>query len=175
MLTLLVGGAASGKSEYGEQLVCATGIVPLYYLATMQPMDKESEARVQKHQTMRAGRGFETLERYTDLASLVLPDRGVVLLECMSNLVANEQFSPGGAGENTVAAVLAGVEQVMKQSRELIVISNEVFSGGVDYGAETLRYLQYLGQVNCALAARADRVCEVVCGIPTFYKGGAGG
>ncbi len=171
MLTLIVGGAASGKSEYGERLSCALGITPRYYLATMRPMDDESEMRVRKHQRMRKNKGFETLERYTDLAHLSLPRRGLVLLECMSNLVANEQFSRDGAGEHTVEAVLGGVEQVLRQSREMIVISNEVFSGGDDYAADTLRYLQYLGQINCALAARASRVCEVVCGVPTYYKG----
>ena len=54
----------------------------------------------------------------------------------------------------------------------LIVVSNEVFSGGADYAGDTDRYLKALAQVNNALAARADAVVRVVCGIPVYYKGG---
>ena len=61
MLTLVVGGAASGKSEYAERLVLQTAL-PRYYLATMQVWDAECAARVEKHRRMRAEKQFETLE-----------------------------------------------------------------------------------------------------------------
>ena len=50
------------------------------------------------------GKGFETIERYTDLSGLELPKEGVALLECLSNLTANEMFEPEGAKERTVQA-----------------------------------------------------------------------
>ena len=104
MLTLVLGGAASGKSAYAESLVLKTGL-PRYYLATMQVWDAECAARVEKHRKMRAQKQFETLECPLHLDRLVLPGRGTVLLEDLGNLVANELYSPGGAGKHTAEAV----------------------------------------------------------------------
>lgn len=171
MMILVMGGAASGKSEFAEQLILQTEIFPRYYIATMQPFDKECCLRIEKHRKMRAQKQFETIECYTGLADLHLPQKGAVLLECMSNLVANELYSPEGAGEEALSAILTGVEQLAAQSRQLVIVSNEVFSGGLDYAGDTGRYLRLMAEVNRKLAARAHRVCEVVCGIPQEHKG----
>lgn len=125
MLTLVLGGAASGKSAYAESLVLKTGL-PRYYLATMQVWDAECAARVEKHRKMRAQKQFETLECPLHLDRLALPDRGTVLLEDLGNLVANELYSPGGAGKHTAEAVLAGLERLAAGCDNLIVVSNEV-------------------------------------------------
>ena len=77
-----------------------------------------------------------------------------------------------GAGENAASAILRGLDQLAGQCVHLIVVSNEVFSGGADYAGDTDQYLLALAQVNNAFAARADNVCRVVCGIPVYYKGG---
>lgn len=172
MMTLVVGGAASGKSEYAERLVVHAGDAPRIYIATMQPFDEESLRRIDKHRRMRAEKNFRTVECYTNLASVQVPGGSTVLLECMSNLCANEFFSPEGSGEGAAEAIRRGVEQLRRQCGELIVVSNEVFSGGSVYEGDTLRYMQVLGQVNRELAAMADDVCEVVCGIPCWHKGG---
>ena len=150
MLTLVLGGAASGKSEYAESLVLRT-TGPRYYLATMQVWDAECAARVEKHRKM--------------------PARGTALLEDLGNLAANELYDPAGAGENAAKAILHGLESLAAQCENLIVVSNEVFSGGADYAGDTDRYLRALAQVNNAFAARADAVVRVVCGIPVYYKG----
>ena len=171
MLTLVIGGAASGKSAYAESLVLKTGL-PRYYLATMQVWDAECAARVEKHRKMRAEKQFETLECPLHLDHLALPGRGTVLLEDLGNLVANELYDPGGAGEHTAKAVLTGLERLAAGCSDLIVVSNEVFSGGADYVGDTAQYLRALAQVNNAFAARADNVCRVVCGLPVYYKGG---
>ena len=68
--------------------------------------------------------------------------------------------------------MLAGVEAIAAQCNHLIIVSNEVFSGGADYAGETDLYLQALAMVNNAVAAKADAVCRVVCGLPVYYKGG---
>ncbi len=101
-----------------------------------------------------------------------LPGRGTVLLEDLGNLAANELYSPGGAGKHAAEAVLAGLERLAARCENLIVVSNEVFSGGADYAGDTDQYLLALAQVNNAFAARADNVCRVVCGLPVYYKGG---
>ncbi len=175
MFTLVIGGSASGKSEYAEGLVLASPHRPRYYIATMEPFDGEGRARVAKHRAMRAEKDFETVERYTGLASVRLPRRGAALLECVGNLAANELYSPGGAGEaGAFSAIVDGVGALLSQCGDLIVVSNEVFTGGDRYAGETQHYLRLVAEVNRALARRADRVCEVVCGLPQYYKGAAG-
>ena len=68
--------------------------------------------------------------------------------------------------------MLAGIDSIAAQCRHLIIVSNEVFSGGADYAGETDLYLQALAMVNNAVAAKANAVCRVVCGLPVYYKGG---
>ena len=171
MLTLVVGGAASGKSECAERLVLQTAL-PRYYLATMQVWDAECAARVEKHRRMRAEKQFETLECPLHLGTVHLPARGTALLEDLGNLTANELYDPAGAGEAAASAILDGLDRLAAQCEHLVVVSNEVFSGGANYAGDTDRYLKALAQVNNALAARADAVVRVVCGIPVYHKGG---
>lgn len=123
MFTLVIGGAASGKSEYAELHVTRlTG--RRIYLAAMRPWDQECLGRIARHRLLRRDKGFETVERYTDLAGLALPAEANVLLECMSNLTANELYDPEGGGEE---AVLRGVEALLSQCRHLTVVTNDVF------------------------------------------------
>ena len=171
MLTLVIGGAASGKSEYAERLVLQTAL-PRYYLATMQVWDAECAARVEKHRRMRAEKQFETLECPLHLGTVHLPARGTALLEDLGNLTANELYDPAGADEAAASAILDGLDRLAAQCEHLVVVSNEVFSGGANYAGDTDRYLKALAQVNNALAARADAVVRVVCGIPVYHKGG---
>ena len=170
MLTLVLGGAASGKSEYAEALVLRNAL-PRYYLATMQVWDAECAARVEKHRRMRAAKQFETIECPLHLEAVRLLRRGTALLEDLGNLTANELYAPVGAGDATAEHILQGLDALAAQCENLIVVSNEVFSGGADYAGDTDRYLLALARVNNALAARADAVVRVVCGIPVYYKG----
>ena len=176
MTTLVVGGAASGKSEYAEALVLASPYRPRYYVATMEPFGEEGRQRVEKHRRMRADKGFETVECYVDLSCVRLPAWGTVLLECVGNLAANELYSPRGAGsvEGALSAIVEGVGALLAQCGDLVVVSNEVFTGGRDYAAGTQDYLRLVAGVNRTLAGWADRVCEVICGLPRYYKGGLG-
>lgn len=167
VVTLIVGGAASGKSEYAEALTQSWPGRKIY-LATMKPFDQECRARIQKHRRQRAGKGFETVERCMDLSGAPIPEGADVLLECMSNLVANELYEPSGGGAD---AALRGVDALLERCGNLIIVSNEVFSGGTAYDEGTLFYLRELARVNRALAERADRVAEVVCGLPRYWKG----
>lgn len=172
MLALVLGGAASGKSEFAERLAMSLSD-ERYYIATMQVYDVESERRVARHRAMRRDKGFATVERTLDLAGLVVPHNGgVALLECASTLVGNELCLPGGAGADTAQAISAGVEGLLAQKLALVVVSNDVFGEGGEYSPEMTEYLRQLGQLNCQVAARADVVVEVVCGLPVFHKGG---
>lgn len=170
MLTLVLGGAASGKSAYAESL-CLRSPLPRTYLATMQVWDDECAARVAKHRAMRAEKQFATVECPLHLDRVTLLRRGTVLLEDLGNLTANELYDPDGAGAGAAAAILRGIETLAAQCDTLVIVSNEVFSGGADYAGDTDRYLRALAAVNNAVAARADAVVRVVCGLPVYYKG----
>ena len=167
MFTLVIGGAASGKSEYAEAHALSLPRRRVY-LATMQPSDGECLSRIEKHHLQRAGKGFETVERYTNLSGVPIPDGANILLECLGNLLANELYSPGGGGSY---AVLDGIGVLLSRCQHLTVVTNEVCSSGADYDGSTLSYMRELAQINRALATKADRVVEVACGLPYFWKG----
>ena len=123
----------------------------------MRPFGAESLEKIEKHRRMREGKGFETIERYTDLASLKLSERGTALLECVCNLTANEMFGEDGSRRDPFASVMGGVEALLEQSGHVVIV--------------TMAYIRALGRINAALARRADTVCELVCGIPIPRKG----
>ena len=171
MLTLVVGGAGSGKSAFAERMIERSDVAKRVYLATMEPFGDEAVARIEKHRAMRANKGFVTVERFTDLAGVTVPPDSAVLLEDLGNLCANELFSPRGAGDGAVDAILRGVEHLRAQCRDLVIVSNEVFTAGTDYAGDTERYMSTLAYLNRKLAALSERVCEVSGGIATYYKG----
>ena len=170
MLILVSGGSASGKSEFAESLVTSSGLENRIYLATMQVWDAESVRRVERHRQMRAGKGFETVECPTGLADTMLLPGCAVLLEDLSNLCANEYFSPDGKN-GALDRVLSGIRRAADQAELLVVVTNELFSDGMDYDPVTLDYLSVLGELNRRVAALAGQVYEVVCGIPVAWKG----
>ena len=170
MLHLITGGSGSGKSAFADGQVLAAGEGRRIYIATMIPYGEEGRQRVERHRKLRREKQFETLECYTNLSKLTLDADSIVLLECMSNLVANEMYEKEGAGEKTVEVVCRGIRQLTEQARHLFIVTNEVFSDGITYDPDTIRYMEYLGQVNRHLASMADRVTEVVYGIPVTVK-----
>lgn len=172
MLILVAGGAASGKSGHAERLACeAAPQGGRLYVATMQPFGTAAQRRIARHRELRKGKGFVTAERYTRLAGFIPPRRFEgILLECLSNLLANEMFSPEGAGE-AAQAVIDGVLALEQRCGTLVVVTNEIFSDGIAYPEETMRYLQALAAVNRELAGHAGQVYESVCGILCRIKG----
>ncbi len=173
MTVLVVGGAASGKSAYAEELLCKLSRdLPRTYIATMKPFGAEACERIEKHRAARQGRGFETIECYVNLEGLELPHTGAALLEDIGNLCANELFDTDGAGAGAADAVVRGVEARQKKCAALVLVTNEAGAGGADHADGTLRWLQTLGEVNRRLAGLSDAVYEVVCGVAIQYKGG---
>lgn len=171
MTVLIAGGASCGKSACAERL-CLSLPGPRYYIAAMRPDGRDAAERIARHRRLRAGKGFETVERYEDLAGLILPRRGTALLECVGTLTANEMFPEDGSVRDPFGPVLEGIAALERQCSGLILVTNDVGSGGADYGEGTRQYMAALGRINAALAVRADRVWELVCGIPLAVKGG---
>lgn len=184
MLYLVTGASASGKSEYAENLArqchLARPAGRLFYVATMYPCDEECHARIRKHRLQRQNKGFDTVECYVEPERIAADREDVLLLECMSNLLANEMYLPkgrirergSGADAQNRSAIIEPVLQLADRAGDLIVVTNEVFSDGIAYDGETREYIRLLGQINVSLAKRAQQVTEVVCGIPLQQKGG---
>lgn len=208
MFHLITGGSGSGKSEYAEaevmRLAELTESKEKYYIATMFPYGEETLQKIQRHQKMRAGKGFRTLECYTDLQGMVASNpfskeeqtagrdeqqdeqrfrndsgsgarkkHATVLLECMSNLLANECYMGEGArgrGLDQVTEIEKGMESLLECCEHVVVVTNEVFSD-VPVGTEEMEcYLEYLGKINRWMAKKANQVTEVVYGIPLDKK-----
>ena len=174
MIVLVIGGNGSGKSEFAETICMQLPVKEKYYIATMQAFDEESKARIAKHRKARSGKGFETIEQGTHLEQITLPEHATALLECMSNLVANEVFAPDGRGRDCGDILKAGLHHLAAQAEHLVIVSNDIFSDGILYDPETEQYMKLLGEVNQEAAQMADYVYEVVCGIPLCVKGAAG-
>lgn len=180
MFYLITGGSGSGKSEYAERVICEAGkragCSALFYIATMFPYGEETQAKIQRHKEMRSGKSFTTVECYTgllDTAMQLAADNQelFVLLECMSNLAANELYMEGGAGDDAVADILSGVAFLRRHCRELVIVTNEVNGDGQHEAEEMRRYKRVMGELNCRMARGADRVVEVVYGIPVEVSG----
>lgn len=178
MIHLITGGSGSGKSEYAEtRLLQITSQIPgeknLIYLATMRPYGADAEKKIKRHHALRKGKGFDTLECYEDLQELDIPVNHGILLECMSNLTANELYDKDGKIRDeayVMQKILIGICRLEEQTPNLVIVTCEVTADSLDYAEETKAYQRVLGQINQKLAAMADRVTEVVYGIPIDIK-----
>lgn len=208
MITLITGGSGSGKSAYAEKYICHAsnekGFKEKYYIATMQVFDDEGQRKIDRHRSLRAGKGFITIEQPRDIQDAVsklqsencLKTGRSALLECMSNLVANEMFPPVDASDTKEAGVkkepldepenmrdydntlislvskkvLKDVSILSENVAELVIVTNNVFEDGVCYDESTMNYIKAMGIVNRGLAAMAESVVEVVAGIPVAVK-----
>lgn len=202
MLHIVYGGSASGKSSYAESFAMSLqGEGRLLYIATMYPykwntteIDPETMQRIERHRAMRADKGFDTVECYRHVEHIVAKRQDVLLLECMSNLLANEMYLEPDSDDGGLAETMSEVEKtgvgmsetlspvskkivqalidLSTRVQELVIVTNDVFSdgGSLTYDESTREYVKNLAEINCALAREAATVTEVVCGIPVIVK-----
>ena len=173
MLVVVTGGSGSGKSAYAEQLLTKLTNTEKYYIATMKPFGEEGRKRIARHQKQRQESNFMTVEQYVQIEAADIPQGTSALLECMSNLVANEMFDEVSRRsiEKLCHDIVSGVEQLYARCTHLVVVTNEVFSDGNRYDKETRNYMECLGMINQRLAQIADCMVEVVYSIPVMIKG----
>lgn len=172
MLYLVIGGSGSGKSQFAENLSVRLkneyNAKKLYYIAAMKPYGEQAQQRIAKHRKMRLGKGFETIECYTNVGKVSIDSDSVVLLECVSNLAANIMFDENV--KDTADTVVWGIEALQKKCLALVAVTNNVFDDGIQYSAETVEYMRQLGIINQSLAKSAKQVSELVCGIELRLK-----
>lgn len=200
-MILITGGSGSGKSAYGEKRILEAGEMTRYYIATMEVFGEEGKKKVERHKKLRRGKGFITIESPKDVGRAKVLEticsgnsdnqngsadqkkkgniKRAVLLECVSNLTANEMFGssfgaelePGRRTEALAKKICADIAKIDEAADFFAVITNEVGSDGEMYEKETLEYIRLLGLVNCWLAKMASEVVEVIYGIPAMRKG----
>lgn len=166
-VTLVVGGARSGKSRFAEELALATGLAPVY-VATAGVHDEEMRARVLDHRSRRDAR-WTTVEVLLDLAGALdaesTPKR-VVLVDCLTLWLTNVLIG-GGDVEAAIDELLTALGRV---KGPVILVSNEVGSGIVPDNAISRAFRDHQGRLNQKIAALAHRVTLVVAGLPLDLK-----
>ena len=177
MISLIIGGSSSGKSLFAENLAiehCGEKL----YIATMQPFDNECTEKILKHREMREHKGFVTAEIFTDLNSFKNPVfYDCILLECLSNLLANMLFSGNvdlsdpKTKEEIISSVLDGISLLENSCNHLIVVSNDIFFDNINYSDETLLYINILAKINNEIGKKSKRIAELVYSLPIIHKG----
>ena len=166
-LTLVLGGARSGKSRYGETLVEAAAARALY-LATAEARDREMEERIRHHRARR-GERWTTIEEPLALADRLVtqarPDRPI-LVDCLTLWLAN-LMEAGREIEAESAGLLASFR---KLRGPVVFIANEVGLGIVPENALARAFRDHAGRLNQRIAAAADRVVFIAAGLPLILK-----
>jgi adenosylcobinamide kinase / adenosylcobinamide-phosphate guanylyltransferase len=165
-LTLVLGGARSGKSRYAESLVTALP-PPWIYCATAEAGDAEMAARIAVHQARR-GEGWQTVEAPHDLATALAPagNDTPVLVDCLTLWLSNRMLAEADMETET-----AQLETALAGRRgPAVLVSNEVGFGIVPENALARRFRDMQGWLNQRMAARAGRVVLMVAGLPLIVK-----
>ena len=183
-MIVVIGGSGSGKSEFAEGLITQEAYkddMQLYYLAAMKIYGNEELKKVERHRELRKGKGFITIEQPTDIEEAIEKadilkssknKKKAALLECISNLTANEMFDADKvrSAEEAVRRVTEGVSRLDAEFDLLVVVSNNVFEDGAKYDDITMSYIKAMGSINKELSKVADAVFETLAGIPIRLK-----
>ena len=173
-VTLIIGGARSGKSAHGEALIedCRSSQVakPLY-IATAEAGDGEMAARIRKHKRRRGVR-WETLEEPLEIARALevhgRPDRAI-LVDCLTLWLSNLM----GKGRDIAAETARLLGALDNLEGPVVLIANEVGLGIVPEGALAREFRDQAGLLNQAIAERAERVVFIAAGLPMTIKDAA--
>ncbi len=201
MLIFIYGGSASGKSSYAQKRLCelaeSYGAERTYgslseraghpectkggsqpdktYLATMIDDGQEAKERIAAHRKNRENMGFTTVECPRHIGAAAKMCGRFVLLEAISNLLANEMFAEEVSErldtKDSAERILSDVARLHQAAEVLVVVSDDIFADGTVYDEATECYRRTLGRLHRRIAAEADKVVEVVCGIPVMRKG----
>ncbi len=166
-LTLVLGGASSGKSKFAESLCKKSGLDKVY-IATAQVFDDEMADKVSRHLTQR-GSDWKTIEAPVDVAGAIqsAPDGSVILLDCATLWLTNVILGEHDLDEQTHALISA----LTSSCNPIVVVSNEVGMGIVPDNALSRKFRNAQGALNQQIASDAGCVVAVMAGLPLVLKG----
>ncbi|MDE1174046.1 MAG: bifunctional adenosylcobinamide kinase/adenosylcobinamide-phosphate guanylyltransferase [Parvibaculaceae bacterium] len=166
-LTLVLGGARSGKSRFAEDMLAGEP-APWVYVATAQAFDSEMESRIGEHRARR-GPDWRTLEAPLDLAGALrqAPGGAPVLVDCLTIWLTNLMLGEHDAEK----AITAFEDALAARAAPVVLVSNEVGLGIVPDNELARRFRDEAGRLNQRMARQADRVVFMVSGLPMYVKG----
>jgi len=165
-LSLILGGARSGKSGYAEQLAKDSGL-PVTYVATAQAFDEEMSQRIKKHQLDRPDH-WQSIEVPTQLPAIIKKhgNQGVVLVDCLTLWLMNLLHE-----ELEVHQYVNDLLEALAQIKgNVILVSNEISMGVVPMGEMSRLYVDELGRMHQKIAKQATNVTLMVAGLPMTVK-----
>ena len=193
MIALVVGGAKSGKSMFAQDLAKSLSeslkntintqldrdiekeFGKLYYVATMNPYDLEDLKRIENHLREREGYGFNTIEETLNMrkVSKIIGSEDTVLIDSITSLVTNSMFKGKEFYKDVSEDILAGLLEIINNSKNIVIVSDYLFSDSIQYDCYTESFRKEIGIINRKLAKIADTVVECSYGNITYHKGKA--
>lgn len=191
MIVLVVGGAKSGKSMFAQNLSKSLNeslknpisgqldgeiereVGKLYYVATMNPYDLEDLKRIENHLREREGYGFNTIEETIDMKKVAkdIAQEDTVLIDSITSLVTNYMFRGKEFYKDVSDDILSGILEIINNSKNVVIVSDYLFSDSIQYDCYTENFRKEIGVVNRKLAKIADTVVECSYGNIIYHKG----
>jgi adenosylcobinamide kinase/adenosylcobinamide-phosphate guanylyltransferase len=170
-ITLIVGGARSGKSRLAQKL--AARYPSVVFVATATPVDDEMRRKIERHKAERPPEWI-TVEEPISVDAVVrewAPRAGVMLVDCLTLYTANLLSMANSNAENVLTRVQSLLEALRKAETSIVLVSNDVGSGIVPAYPSGRAFRNLLGEINQEVAAIADNVAFMVAGLPLWLKG----
>lgn len=191
MIVLVVGGAKSGKSMFAQNLSKSLNeslknpisgqldgeiereVGKLYYVATMNPYDLEDLKRIENHLREREGYGFNTIEETLNMSkvSSLIKEEDTVLIDSITSLVTNYMFRGKEFYKDVSDDILSGILEIINNSKNVVIVSDYLFSDSIQYDCYTENFRKEIGVVNRKLAKIADTVVECSYGNIIYHNG----
>ena len=165
MFIFISGSSESGKSLFAEKRLSEFESEKKFYVATAKISDLEMRERVQKHKLMRKDKNFITTECEKNLGKLKFPANSSVLIESLTTWLANEMFEGGN-----VEKIFDDFLKISSQCKNIILVSDYIFSDGAIYDEATEKYIKTLAELSIKFADEADEVFECFAGLEIKYK-----
>ena len=172
MITYIYGGVSSGKSEYAEELI-SREFNKKIYLATMENTGEYAGKRVEKHLLQREGKGFFTIEEPRHIKDLNIYEDDNILLEDLTNLLSNNLFNEAGLKNNfkeITEEIFSDIITLKSRCNSVFIVGNDIFSTERNQSKELDIFIDCLYSLHTKIIEVADRVIEVVYGLPYDKK-----
>ena len=178
MRILISGGCKNGKSYYAQHIAQSQWKTrqsyPLYYIATMKPVDREDDERITRHKKERSGWGFTTIEQPTDIENILqnCDHNGSFLLDSLTALLANEMFSEyNNINDKAALKIKLQLSRVLEKIDNIVIVSDYIYSDAALYDQLTEKYRKSLAEIDYAAARLCDAVLEITFTCVTIHKG----